>query len=195
MGVPGSSNGDVLHNWAQLSIPRAQFAHEQGAINATLPEGDKISPAECLVFEDSVPGVEAGRRAGMRVIWVPHPHLKAHSAGREGEVLAGRTGVVPIGKEGQLGEVGDGWAEEIGSLKEFDCAKGGDWYPELKFAPEATWLMKEHAPRQVQGARLVLFSTHAAIHDTGAKPFERDCPSLAGLCSYASFDLWFCSGA
>lgn len=33
-------------------------------INATLPSSqDKISPVECLVFEDSVPGVEDGGRA------------------------------------------------------------------------------------------------------------------------------------
>jgi len=232
MGVPGSSNGDVFHNWAQLPISRDQFGHEQsleqeklfalceplpgavrllealtgkrvnldapdddhaphkvgepvvevalassseshnytrktvrantqaflnlipverrvladdermkgaqgkpapdifltalGAINETLPEGEeKISPAECLVFEDSVPGVEAGRRAGMRVVWVPHQDLKAHFAGREEEVLAGRTGIVPVGREEQLGEVGDGWAEEIGSLEEFDYKKYG----------------------------------------------------------------------
>jgi pseudouridine-5'-monophosphatase len=228
MGVPGSSNGDVFHNWAQLPITRAQFGHEQNleqeklfalceplpgavrvletltgkrvnleapdaphkvgepvvevalasssesgnyarktvraetrallnlipeerrvladdermkgargkpapdifltalsAINEALPEGEKISPAECLVFEDSVPGVEAGRRAGMRVVWVPHSDLKAHFAGREEEVLAGRTGIVPIGKEEQLGERSDGWAEEIESLDEFDYEKYG----------------------------------------------------------------------
>lgn len=94
-------------------------------INASLPEDQKITPAECLVFEDGVPGVEAGRRAGMRVVWVPHPGLAKELAGREGEVLAGRTGMVPIGDEGQLGEVGDGWAEQLGSLEEFDYAKYG----------------------------------------------------------------------
>jgi pseudouridine-5'-monophosphatase len=228
MGVPGSSNGDVFHNWAQLPISRAQFANEHSleqeklfplceplpgavrmletltgkrvnldapdaphkvgepvvevalasssesvsyarktvragtrallnlipverrvladdermkgahgkpapdifltalrAINETLLEGQKISPAECLVFEDSVPGVEAGRRAGMRVVWIPHRDLKAHFAGREEEVLAGRTGIVPIGREEQLGELGDGWAEEIGSLDDFDYKKYG----------------------------------------------------------------------
>ena len=36
-----------------------------------------ILPEECLVFEDSVVGVEAGRRAGMRVVWVPHKDVLA----------------------------------------------------------------------------------------------------------------------
>jgi pseudouridine 5'-phosphatase len=53
---------------------------------------EKIRPEECLVFEDSVPGVEAGRRAGMRVIWVPHRGLAGEFRGKEQEVLAGKTG-------------------------------------------------------------------------------------------------------
>ncbi|KKK23830.1 hypothetical protein P175DRAFT_0503213 [Aspergillus ochraceoroseus IBT 24754] len=63
-------------------------------INATLRErGEKeIAPEECLVFEDAVPGVEAGRRAGMRVVWVPHLGLLEAYKGREAEVLAGLTG-------------------------------------------------------------------------------------------------------
>lgn len=52
----------------------------------------EIKPEECLVFEDAVPGVEAGRRAGMQVIWCPHPGLLEAFKGREEEVLAGRTG-------------------------------------------------------------------------------------------------------
>ena len=52
----------------------------------------EIMPEECLVFEDSVSGVEAGRRAGMRVVWVPHPGLLKEYSGREQEVLAGMTG-------------------------------------------------------------------------------------------------------
>ncbi|KAL2794933.1 HAD-like domain-containing protein [Aspergillus keveii] len=63
-------------------------------INSELREkGEKeITPEECLVFEDAVPGVEAGRRAGMRVIWCPHPGLLGAYKGREAEVLAGLTG-------------------------------------------------------------------------------------------------------
>lgn len=53
-------------------------------INDSLPEDEpKVKPEECLVFEDSVPGIESGRRAGMRCVWVPHPGLHAHYKGRE----------------------------------------------------------------------------------------------------------------
>lgn len=116
-------------------------------INAGLRERGEteITPAECLVFEDAVPGVEAGRRAGMRVIWCPHPGLLEAFKGREEEVLAGLTGEHK-GKssaekeadefkerrlshdsalDGNLGVVGDGWAELLTSLEDFDYAKYG----------------------------------------------------------------------
>lgn len=95
-------------------------------INSGFGDGTtKITPEECLVFEDSVPGVEAGRRAGMRVVWVPHPGLAAEFRGREGEVLAGRIGLVNIGDEWQLGEIDDGWAEYLPSLEDFPYKKFG----------------------------------------------------------------------
>lgn len=62
--------------------------------------GEKeIEARECLVFEDSIAGVEAARRAGMRVIWVPHPGLAQVCKGKETDVLMGRTeadGRVPV---------------------------------------------------------------------------------------------------
>ena len=91
-------------------------------INDSLPDGSpEIKPEECLVFEDSVPGVESGRRAGMRVVWVPHPGLKKHYAGREEHVLAGQTGEgdEAYGVSG-FGSVGDGWSVELGSLEDFE---------------------------------------------------------------------------
>lgn len=95
-------------------------------INDSLPAGEAaISPDECLVFEDSVPGVEAGRRAGMRVVWCPHPKLKAEYAGREADVLAGRTGEAGDVDLHQVGELGDGWAEYVASLESFPFAKYG----------------------------------------------------------------------
>lgn len=91
-------------------------------VNATLKEGEpKITPKECLVFEDSVPGVEAGRRAGMRVIWCPHPGLLNEFRGKEPEVLAGRADKASPSDaviEGR-GEVGDGWAEFLPTLENF----------------------------------------------------------------------------
>ncbi|KFY08033.1 hypothetical protein V492_06591 [Pseudogymnoascus sp. VKM F-4246] len=89
-------------------------------INESLGDDEKtIKPSECLVFEDSVPGVEAGRRAGMRVVWVPHTGLAAEYEERNKEVLAGRTGLVPIGDEWQLGTIDDGWAVKLDTLKDF----------------------------------------------------------------------------
>ena len=91
---------------------------------------DDISPSECLVFEDSVPGVEAGRRAGMQVIWCPHPELLKEYHGKEKEVLAGLTGeykeeLQPVpelsqeGVSGKPGAIDDGWAILVHSLENF----------------------------------------------------------------------------
>jgi len=116
-------------------------------INDQLPEANKLHPEECLVFEDSVPGVEAGRRAGMQVVWVPHPGLLEVYAGREHEVLAGLTGEhvddnseyaksqqdelekkrdewVTAGRkfarvQGCTGELEDGWARMYHTLEDF----------------------------------------------------------------------------
>lgn len=95
-------------------------------INTSLPEGEpEVKPEECLVFEDSVPGVEAGRRAGMRVIWCPHPELANEYLGREAEVLAGRTGEGGDVDLHDLGEIGDGWAEYLKNLKAFPYERYG----------------------------------------------------------------------
>ncbi|KAL6712967.1 hypothetical protein ACLMJK_009522 [Lecanora helva] len=91
-----------------------------------------IEVKECLVFEDSVAGVEAGRRAGMRVCWVPHRGLREVYRGRERRVLQGGSGDEDV--HGSLGEgvedgevrrverilSDDGGAEMIMSLEEFD---------------------------------------------------------------------------
>lgn len=108
-------------------------------LNESLEHGERdVMPEECLVFEDSVPGVEAGRRAGMRVVWCPHPGLLGEYRGREKEVLAGRTGEHkdeemidnagpgPLpGSPGHVGEIDDGWAEMVLSLEDFDFEKYG----------------------------------------------------------------------
>ncbi|KAK4249217.1 HAD-like domain-containing protein [Corynascus novoguineensis] len=107
-------------------------------INESLPAGERpITPEECLVFEDSVPGVEAGRRAGMRVVWVPHPMLKKEYAGREADVLAGRTGEAGEGVDThQLGELDDGWAEYMPTLVGFPYEKYGIVVPPAEVEQE-----------------------------------------------------------
>ncbi|PWY91910.1 hypothetical protein BO94DRAFT_555077 [Aspergillus sclerotioniger CBS 115572] len=73
------------------------------ALNSALGSEEKaILPEECLVFEDSVIGVEARRRAGMRVVWVPHPDVAVEYRARQKDVLAGRTGMIEIGDDWQL---------------------------------------------------------------------------------------------
>lgn len=96
-------------------------------INAALPPTEQpITPQECLVFEDSVPGVEAGRRAGMRVIWCPHPKLKELYIGQEDAILAGRMGAAGEGvDEHQLGQPGDGWGQYLETLEAFPYEKYG----------------------------------------------------------------------
>lgn len=99
----------------------------------------EVQPDECLVWEDSVPGVEAGRRAGMRVIWCPHKELLKEYKGREKEVLAGlanqkqdpvvRDAIKEAGAEGtvtgQPGQLDDGWAELVESLEHVSWTKYG----------------------------------------------------------------------
>ncbi|PFH55946.1 hypothetical protein XA68_17339 [Ophiocordyceps unilateralis] len=122
----------VLGNDERLEIGRGKplpdiFQLALQTINASLPKGERpIRPVECLVFEDSVAGVEAGRRAGMRVVWCPHPKIREVWAGREADVLAGRTGQAGDNVEPeQLGHHEDGWAEDMSSLEAFPLARYG----------------------------------------------------------------------
>ena len=84
----------------------------------------EILPEECLVFEDSVPGVESGRRAGMQVVWCPHPELLVEYRGREKEVLAGQTGEHK-GEEACPGKIDDGWGRFLSTLESFPYAEYG----------------------------------------------------------------------
>ncbi|GAD96165.1 HAD superfamily hydrolase, putative [Paecilomyces variotii No. 5] len=93
------------------------------SLNSTRDSSKKpISPNECLVFEDSVAGVEAARRAGMRVVWVPHPDLVSEYQSRQEDAILAR------GRE--MVEVRDkefdgSWLESIPDLEHFSYEKYG----------------------------------------------------------------------
>lgn len=90
-------------------------------INAGRDESDRLKPEECLVFEDSVAGVEAGRRAGMRVVWVPHRGLRELHWGREEEVLNGNIESAVENKHLPV----SGCMEILSSLEEFQFERYG----------------------------------------------------------------------
>ena len=122
-------------------------------INGGLGKGEeRVTAEQCLVFEDSVAGVEAGRRAGMRVVWVPHDGLLGIWSGKEEMVLMGASEDGGEGSEGngavverdentdggngrgkrntQDGDGGllhsrDGWAEMLTSLEDFPYGQYG----------------------------------------------------------------------
>jgi pseudouridine 5'-phosphatase len=100
------------------------------AINEKLRRSgkDKVSAGECLVFEDSVAGVEAGRRAGMQVVWCPQREILDLYHGHEEEVLTGEARTaLRLGNEAYAGKVAngpgywsrDGWGQLVSSLAQF----------------------------------------------------------------------------
>jgi HAD superfamily hydrolase (TIGR01509 family) len=51
------------------------FLHALAALNRTMPPGQlPLAPDECLVIEDSIPGIQAAHRAGMNVLAVANTH-------------------------------------------------------------------------------------------------------------------------
>lgn len=64
-----------------LNAEKRAEAQEKG-----IPFED-IKPEECLVFEDGVPGVTAGRAAGATVIWVPDTRALEVLNGREIDII------------------------------------------------------------------------------------------------------------
>lgn len=89
------------------------------AINETLSDGETpLKPNECLVFEDGVPGVVAGRRAGMRVIWVPHQDLVAEFKDRGSELLNDLYKSMDYSQDEEL-DMRNGWVIQMENLVNF----------------------------------------------------------------------------
>lgn len=49
------------------------FLHALAALNRSQP-GSPLTPADCLVIEDSIPGIRGARAAGMKVLAVANTH-------------------------------------------------------------------------------------------------------------------------
>ena len=80
------------------------------------PVEEAIGLNECLVFVKSVAGVEAARRNGKRVIWVPNVDVGVVDEGETHETDSTRPGMIDPDGYWQRGEFGDGWGEYMSSL-------------------------------------------------------------------------------
>ncbi len=85
--------------------PDIWFAALKSINDERVEEGkEELKPEECIVFEDGVPGVTAGRAAGSYVIWVPDKRALSVLNGTEKEI---------IGDQGEI----------LGSLIDFEPTK------------------------------------------------------------------------
>jgi HAD superfamily hydrolase (TIGR01509 family) len=51
------------------------FQHALASLNRSVRAGQpRLTPADCLVIEDSIPGIQAGQAAGMKVLAVANTH-------------------------------------------------------------------------------------------------------------------------
>ncbi|KAF5096805.1 hypothetical protein D0Z00_002651 [Geotrichum galactomycetum] len=69
-----------------VALESLNAEHRAAAAAAGRPFTD-ITPEECLVFEDGVPGVTAGKAAGATVIWVPDARALKVLNGREVDII------------------------------------------------------------------------------------------------------------
>ncbi|KZV69371.1 HAD-like protein [Peniophora sp. CONT] len=75
-GGKGKPAPDVFLVAARVLGRKVGEKAPQGEIEGVLvPDAEEAERAKGLVFEDALPGVRAGKRAGMNVVWVPDANL------------------------------------------------------------------------------------------------------------------------
>lgn len=74
-----------LHNFFQCIMTGCEVARGKPSPDIYLAVSDrlKVSPDQCLVFEDILPGIQAGKNAGMRVCAVEDEYSLADRAQKE----------------------------------------------------------------------------------------------------------------
>lgn len=74
-----------LHNYFQCIMTGCEVAHGKPSPDIYLAVADKLGvcPAQCLVFEDILPGIQAGKNAGMRVCAVEDEYSLADRTQKE----------------------------------------------------------------------------------------------------------------
>ncbi|KAF8444797.1 HAD-like protein [Boletus edulis BED1] len=60
-----------------LYAAQEKLRRNVGDVEENVSPEHALERSRGLVFEDAIPGVEAGKRAGMSVVWVPDPNLLA----------------------------------------------------------------------------------------------------------------------
>ncbi|EEH36292.2 hypothetical protein PAAG_00615 [Paracoccidioides lutzii Pb01] len=73
-----------------------------------------VLPNECLILEDKCD------RDWMRDFWVPHLDVAVECKTKQKDMLTGRTVMIKVADDRQLGQLDDGWAESIPYLEHFD---------------------------------------------------------------------------
>jgi HAD superfamily hydrolase (TIGR01509 family) len=84
-----------------------------------------VAPASCLALEDSPPGIEAAKAAGMRCVAVPDPLLAADPRYREADLVIG-----------SLTELNDGALQRLGVQvpdRLGECSAGGEGPAAVRF--------------------------------------------------------------
>ncbi|KAH6914427.1 HAD-like domain-containing protein [Coprinopsis sp. MPI-PUGE-AT-0042] len=64
-----------------LAAARELLGRDVGYADVTPTPAQVVERSRGLVFEDAVAGMQAGKRAGMQVLWVPDPHIQDLVAG------------------------------------------------------------------------------------------------------------------
>lgn len=75
-------NRCALAEWFDARVTKEQIAHSKPAPETFLKAAEKLglAPACCAVVEDAVPGVQAGKAAGMHVVAVTTTRRREHLA-------------------------------------------------------------------------------------------------------------------